>query len=208
MPQDQLTMNYEAPQTWASRPEEIVVVSGLPRSGTSMLMHVLHAGGIEPLTDQLRSADIDNPKGYYEFERVKRLPQGDVDWLEDARGRCVKVISALLMYLPSNYTYRVIFMHRRINEVLLSQNKMLARRGQPIAEDDAQMAVLLRQHVSNIHSWLVAQPNVALFDVDYNAMLAAPADWIVRINAFLGGNLDVAAMQAAVDPSLYRNRIS
>jgi len=188
--------------------DRIVVVSGLPRSGTSMLMYVLQAGGMPLLTDQIRTPDIDNPKGYYEFERVKRLPQGDAGWLEDAHGQCVKIISALLTYLPSHYRYDVIFMHRNIDEVLASQRKMLARRGQISVENDDDMKTLLRQHVNDVRNWLVKQPHLALFDADYNAMLADPASWVVRINAFLGGNLDVSAMQAAVDTTLYRNRRS
>lgn len=186
--------------------DKIIVVSGLPRSGTSMMMHMLQAGGIIPLTDQVRAPDLDNPKGYYEFERVKRLPQGDIGWLEDARGKCVKVISALLVYLPPSYRYDVIFMHRRIAEVLDSQRKMLSRRGQTTPDNDGGMAALLQQHVADVHNWLANQPNFALFDADYNAMLAAPADWAARINAFLGGNLDVIRMQTAVDAALYRNR--
>lgn len=190
----------------ADNQDRIVVVSGLPRSGTSMLMHVLRAGGMPPLTDQVRAADVDNPKGYFEFERVKRLPQGDVGWLEDARGKCVKVISALLMYLPSPYTYNVVFMHREIEEVLASQRKMLERRGQAAQDDDAAMTAMLLQHVEDVRNWLMGQPNFSLLDADYNAMLADPAPWVARINAFLGGELDVKAMQAAVDATLYRNR--
>jgi hypothetical protein len=192
--------------TQVTNQDRIVVVSGLPRSGTSMLMYALQAGGMTLLTDQIRAPDIDNPKGYYEFERVKRLPQGDVGWLEDACGKCVKIISALLTYLPSHYRYGVIFMHRNIDEVLASQRKMLARRGQISPENDNNMKALLLQHVNDVRDWLVKQPHFALFDADYNAMLADPASWVVRINAFLGGSLDVAAMQAAVDTTLYRNR--
>ncbi len=181
-------------------------MSGLPRSGTSMLIRVLQAGGVPPLTDAIRTADIDNPRGYFEFERVKRLPQGDAGWLPDARGKCVKVISALLTYLPPGYGYDVIFMHRNIAEVLASQRKMLERRSQPATDDDAGMSLLLQQHVETVRGWVRGQPNFALFDADYNAMLSEPAHWVGRIDAFLGGGLDTAAMRAAVDANLYRNR--
>lgn len=184
----------------------IVVVSGLPRSGTSMMMGMLTAGGLTAVTDQIRIADIDNPKGYYEFERVKKLPQGDIVWLEDARGKCVKVISALLPYLPPVYAYRVIFMHRKLEEVMESQRKMLERRNQPATQDD-NMATLLRQHVEDIRQWLATQPNIQLLDCDYNAMLAAPTPWVSRINTFLDECLDPIAMQTAVDSSLYRSRV-
>lgn len=192
----------------AGNPKKIVVVSGLPRSGTSMLMHVLQAGGMALLTDQVRKPDLDNPKGYYEFERVKRLPQGDIGWLEEARGKCLKVISALLVYLPRGYRYDVIFMHRDISEVLASQRKMLARRGQETSDDDEAMMVSLQEHVDEVRNWVAAQPNFSLLDADYNAILAAPAGWAAQIDAFLGRNLDTVAMQAAVDSTLYRNRRS
>ena len=187
---------------------KITIVSGLPRSGTSMLMHVLEAGGMPPLTDWVRAADADNPKGYYEFERVKRLPQGDVDWLDEARGRCVKVISALLTYLPPTDSYNVIFMHRHIDEVLNSQRKMLVHLGQATNDNDQEMTELLQQHVDSIRSWVVGQPNFSLFDADYNGMLASPANWVARITKFLGADLDAEAMRAAVDATLYRNRRS
>lgn len=189
-----------------SQENQIVIVSGLPRSGTSMMMRVLQAGGIPPLTDELRTADVDNPKGYFEFERVKRLPQGDVEWLERAHGKCVKVISALLTYLPAAYNYQVIFMHRRMGEVLDSQRKMLTRLGTANAADDAVMAAVLQKHVGEVRAWLAGQANFALFDADYNAMLADPAGWVARLGAFLDRDLDAVAMEAAVDATLYRNR--
>ena len=107
--------------------EYVTVVSGLPRSGTSMMMKMLEAGGLPPLTDSLRVADDDNPKGYYEFERVKKMPEGDKSWVEDAQGKSVKVISALLEHLPPEYSYRVLFMQRKVEEILASQTQMLIR---------------------------------------------------------------------------------
>jgi hypothetical protein len=207
MPDNESTITRRLPNQTGNQ-EKIVIVSGLPRSGTSMLMHVLEAGGMTLLTDQVRKPDIDNPKGYCEFERVKRLPQGDVEWLEAARGKCLKVISALLTYLPPGYCYDVIFMHRDIGEVLASQRKMLARRGQETRDDDEAMMVSLQKHVDEVRNWVVTQPNFSLLDADYNAILAAPADWVAHINVFLSGNLDTLAMQAAVDSTLYRNRKS
>ena len=114
----------------AGRGEPIVVVSGLPRSGTSMMMKMLEAGGIPPVTDELRTADDDNPKGYYEFERVKQMDKGDTAWVADAQGKVVKVISALLKHLPSSHNYQVIFLRRHMSEILASQRKMLIRRGE------------------------------------------------------------------------------
>lgn len=185
----------------------IVIVSGLPRSGTSMMMAVLAAGGLPALTDEIRAADVDNPKGYYELERVKQLDKGDQTWLAEAQGKAVKVISALLEHLPADHTYRVIFMERQMEEVLASQKKMLARRGEPTDRvSDEEMARLFAKHLQKVKLWLAAQPNFAVLYVDYNRMLADPGPFVHQINQFLGGGLDTAAMLAAVDPQLYRNR--
>lgn len=185
----------------------VIVVSGLPRSGTSMMMKALEAGGITMLTDNLRQADVDNPKGYYEFERVKQLPQGDTAWLAEARGKGVKVIAALLEHLPPGYPYRVLFMQRALPEILASQKKMLARRGEdPDKVNDEEMARLFTQHVNKVKAWLAAQPHMAVLDVDYNQMLAAPRPHLVVVNQFLDNILDVDRMVAVVDQDLYRNR--
>jgi len=185
----------------------ITIVSGLPRSGTSMMMKMLEAGGIPPVTDNLRTADEDNPKGYYEFERVKQLPKGDVAWLADAPGKVVKVIAALLPYLPATYRYRVVFMQRDMTEVLASQRQMLIRRGEdPDKIPDEVIAKLFEKHLKQVNDWVAQQSNVERLDVNYNEMLKNPAPFIAQINAFLGGNLDTAQMAQVVDPSLHRQR--
>ncbi len=187
-------------------PHTVVIVSGLPRSGTSMMMKMLEAGGLPLLSDGLRTADTDNPEGYYEFERVKQLDKGDVAWLAEAEGKVVKVISALLEHLPSGYQYRVVFMNRRMEEVLASQRKMLAHRGEPSDISDEKLAELLDKHLRKVKGWLAAQPNFRLLEVDYNAMLADPRPFAAQVNRFLGGVLDEAAMAGMVNPALYRNR--
>ena len=185
----------------------IVVDSGLPRSGTSMMMKMLEAGGLPVMIDGLRAADPDNPEGYYELERVKDLDKGDTAWINEARGQGVKVISALLEFLPKDNQYRVIFIHRRIEEVLRSQRKMLERRGEKTDDvSDAEMADLFAKHLAKVKHWLRLQPNFAVLDVDYNAMLQDPKPYIQSINHFLGGVLDEQAMAATVNPDLYRNR--
>ena len=185
----------------------ITVVSGLPRSGTSMMMKMLEAGGLPPLTDNLRTADEDNPKGYYEFERVKQLPKGDVAWLPDAQGKVVKVIAALLPSLPGGYHYRVIFMQRAMPEVLASQRQMLVRRGEdPDKIPDEVMANLFQKHLKQVDTWMSGQSNVQRLDVNYNEMLKNPAPFIAQVNQFLGGQLDVPQMAQVVDPSLHRQR--
>ena len=185
----------------------ITVVSGLPRSGTSMMMKMLEAGGIPPVTDNLRTADEDNPKGYYEFERVKQLPKGDVAWLPDAQGKVVKVIAALLPYLPGPYHYRVVFMQREMSEVLASQRQMLIRRGEdPNKIPDDVIAKLFEKHLKQVNDWVAQQSNVERLDVNYNAMLKDPAPYITQINAFLGGQLNIQKMSEVVDPALHRQR--
>jgi hypothetical protein len=185
----------------------VTIVSGLPRSGTSMMMKMLGAGGLPPITDNIRTADEDNPKGYYEFERVKQLPKGDVAWLPDAQGKVVKVIAALLPYLPGGYEYRVIFMQREMSEVLASQRQMLIRRGEdPDKIPDDVIAKLFEKHLKQVNDWVSQQPNVQRLDVNYNKMLKNPQSYIEQIDAFLGNQLDVAKMAAVVDPSLHRQR--
>lgn len=187
--------------------QPVMIVSGLPRSGTSMMMKMLEAGGLPVLIDGLRAADPDNPEGYYEMERVKALDKGDTAWIADARGKGVKVISALLEYLPAAYSYRVIFMHRHMDEILRSQRRMLTRRGEPVdAVADEEMAALFAKHVAKVQEWLRSRPNFALLDVDYNAMLLDPEPHVAAVNRFLDDRLDAQAMLAVVNPDLYRNR--
>lgn len=185
----------------------ITVVSGLPRSGTSLMSMMLEAGGMTVLTDRLRIADSDNPKGYYEFERVKKIPAGDIEWMEDAKGKTVKVISALLKHLPAQYQYKVIFMHRKIEEIVKSQNKMLMNSGKPLNADDADIAELLSKHLKNIRNWLSQQNNITVLDVDYNQLIVNPDHFLSDIDSFLGSTLSTEKMKQAIDMKLYRNRI-
>lgn len=184
----------------------IIIVSGLPRSGTSMMMKMLEATGIPPLTDHIRTADDDNPKGYYEFERVKKLKEGDTAWIPEAVGKAVKIIAALLVEMPQDYQYKVLFMRRKMEEVLASQNKMLQNRGEKSTVDDETMARLYYKHLKQVEDWMNAQPNLEYLDVDYNAMLEDPYPQLEKINQFLGGNLDIQKMAEVVDPNLYRQR--
>ena len=186
--------------------EMIVIVSGLPRSGTSMMMKMLKAGGLEILTDEIRTADDDNPKGYYEFERVKQLEQ-DTGWLPDAQGKAVKVITALLRHLPSDHRYKVIFMRRHMEEILASQRQMLINRGEPTDRvDDQKLASMFRRHVAQTEAWLGEQSHLETLYVHYSAVLADPAAQAARINEFLDWTLDERAMVQAVDRRLYRQR--
>jgi Sulfotransferase domain len=187
--------------------QPILIVSGLPRSGTSLMMMMMESAGIPPLTDHQRSADNDNPRGYSEYERVKKLRQGDKDWLPQARGKVVKVISALLIYLPPDYSYQVLFMQRALPEILASQKKMLINRSEdPEKIKDDDIARSFMNHLTQVMDWLSKQPNFSTYYVDYNRLLREPDPEIHQINQFLGGNLDEARMLTAIDPSLYRQR--
>ncbi|MFP4344706.1 MAG: sulfotransferase family protein [Anaerolineales bacterium] len=187
--------------------EPVVVVSGLPRSGTSMMMKMLEAGGLEIVTDQIRKPNEDNPKGYYEFERVKKLPEGDTGWLRDAPGKCVKIISALLLHLPTDYDYQVLFMRRKMEEILASQRKMLVRRGEATESvDDGEMGRMFEKHLAKVYAWMEEQPNLEYINVDYNRMLEEPHLLVERIDGFLDRDLDLERMEAVVDPALYRQR--
>jgi hypothetical protein len=185
----------------------ITIVSGLPRSGTSMMMKMLEAGGLPSLTDNLRTADVDNPKGYYEFERVKKMPDGDTTWVKDAQGKTVKVISALLEHLPDDYSYRVLFMQRKMEEILASQTKMLVRSGKPTDKvSDEKLAEMYAKHLTKVKSWMAEQVNFSVLYLDYNAILADPTTSSAQINNFLDHSLDEQKMAAIVDPDLYRQR--
>ena len=184
----------------------ITVVSGLPRSGTSMMMSMLQKGGVEILTDSLREADEDNLRGYLEYEHVKQLDR-DATWLDEAEGKAVKIISMLLRHLPPDHQYRIIFMHRDVSEVLASQRKMMERRGEPPdSVPDETMATLYRRHIAETQEWLKRQPNMKTIHVDYNETINDPWPTVRRVNEFLGGTLDQEAMARAVSPKLYRQR--
>jgi hypothetical protein len=186
----------------------ITIVSGLPRSGTSMLMSMLEAGGIPLLIDGVRTADEDNPKGYFEFERVKKVKQ-DKAWLDDAKGKVVKMISQLLYDLPSDHHYKIVFVRRNIDEILASQKQMLIRRGtyKDSGPADDKMRSMLLAHVEQVLKWVERQINMNCVCVDYNNILQGGAqEQITKINMFLGGQLNTAAMSAVVDKTLYRQR--
>lgn len=174
------------------------MVSGLPRSGTSMLMQMLAAGGMPVLTDGVRQADEDNPYGYFEYEPVKRSAT-DVTWVSDAVGKAVKVVHLLLPWLPADYPYRVLFMRREMNEVLASQQRMLRRTGRRGADlPDGRLAEVFEDQVTRVVEWLGRQHNIAVLSLQYRAVLDDPPAAARQINDFLCGGLDEAAMAGRV----------
>jgi hypothetical protein len=186
----------------------ITVVSGLPRSGTSMAMKMLEAGGMELLTDGARKADEQNPNGYYELEAVKGLDKdGDASWLRDARGKGVKVVSHLLTWLPEIYDYRVIFMERSLDEIIASQDKMLDVRGHAIDGGDADHAkAAFERHLDQTMRFLANRRCFKTLRVSYTETVRRPQAAAERIAAFLDHKMNVAAMAAVADEALYRNR--
>jgi hypothetical protein len=184
----------------------VTVVTGLPRSGTSLMMQALDAGGLPPLTDQVRAPDEDNPRGYYEFEPVKKTAE-DPSWLARAPGKVVKMVYKLVYDLPAGYDYRLILMRRNVAEVLASQRKMLARLGQEGGKlSDERMAKLFETQLAQFETWLATREDMGHIAVDYARLIREPHGEFARVNEFLGGALDVSAMAAVVDPTLYRNR--
>jgi hypothetical protein len=184
----------------------LTLVSGLPRSGTSLLMQMLSAGGMPVLADHQREADADNPRGYFELEKVKQLKQ-DATWLTAARGQAVKIIYRLLYDLPAGHSYRVIFLRRDLNEVLRSQRAMLERMGTPAkAEDDARLAEIFTRDLARLDAWLAHRTEFRVLNIEHRAVVERPWEEAARVAEFLDGGLDLEAMTRAVDPALYRQR--
>ncbi|HUT23219.1 MAG TPA: sulfotransferase domain-containing protein [Sumerlaeia bacterium] len=190
--------------------EPVVVVSGLPRSGTSMMMQMLAAGGLEIAADEIRTADADNPRGYCELERVKDLDKGgDKSWVSDLKGKAVKIISFLLKDLPEDCFYRVILMERDMDEMLASQGRMLAHRGDSTNASDEESKkdrAAYEKHLKKAKYLLETHPNYEYIAVCYRAALDDPRNVAERIRRFLGRKLDVERMARVPDASLYRNR--
>lgn len=188
----------------------IVIVSGLPRSGTSLMMKMLEAGGVPVWTDGIRTPDDQNPHGYYELERIKDLDKDrDRQWIREGRGRAVKVISSLLEQLPAEHNYRVVLMTRDLEEVLDSQRTMLAQRGGAGgAQHEPALKTAYELHLRRVRHLLRTDPCFTMLEVAYADVIADPAAAARRIDAFVGGGLDTARMAAAVDPTLYRHRAS
>ena len=184
----------------------IIIVSGLPRSGTSLVMQMLAAGGVKIATDNIRVADIDNPKGYLEFERVKKL-RSDSSWLKDIQGQAIKIISPLLYYLPPTLSYKIIFVERNMQEILDSQKKMYQRLQKK--SDDLEDSVLQEKfsdHLKKINDWIGQKHNIECHYVQYREILRDPLGQARVIERFLDVSLDLFDMSEVIDFSLYRNR--
>ena len=195
-------------KTQSKKMDPVIVVSGLPRSGTSMMMKILAEAGLPIVTDELRMADTDNPNGYFELESVKQISAGNVDWLAEAGGKSVKVISSLLEYLPAQYFYKIIFMEREIHEILASQRKMLERRNERSSVDDAQISEQFRKHLALIKPWLARQANMEVLYISYNSMMLDPEPYCRRVIDFIACEPHhLERMLNVPNGALYRNRV-
>ena len=184
----------------------VTIVSGLPRSGTSMMMQMLEAGGMPIIMDNLRKPDDDNPLGYYEFENVKKIKE-DASWLKSCQGKAFKMVSALLYDLPPDNKYKVIFMKREMEEVLVSQGVMLERMGRGNVDiSDAEMADKYVAHLQDIMEWISKQSAIDVLEISYNDVIEHPQKGAMRVNSFLGEGLKVEKMSGVVEASLYRQR--
>lgn len=188
--------------------EFITVVSGLPRSGTSMMMRMLETGGMPVLIDHIRIPDESNPKGYYEFERVKQMQDGNTGWIAEGKGKVVKIISALLEFLPPEHQYRIVFMQRNMNEILASQREMLLRRGEPTDRvSDEQLTSFYQEHLARTRTWIAEQPNMQVIYLHYNQIMENPQAPVTQLCKFLQPfPLDPQKMLSVVEASLYRQR--
>jgi hypothetical protein len=189
----------------------ITIVSGLPRSGTSLMMQMLEAGGLPVLSDDERQADTDNPKGYLEWERIKQLPK-EPSLIAEAEGKVVKVISQLILALPEGHKYRIVFMQRPLPEVLKSQDEMLKRRGSiDLIPDSSALEEHFQRHLIEVNRWLASKANIKVLRVHYHRVLREPKVVSEEVVEFLGApldiNIDIDAMVHQVDGSLYRNRM-
>jgi hypothetical protein len=190
----------------AIEPMEFVLVSGLPRSGTSLMMQILQAGGIPLMADGQRTADEDNPEGYWEWEEIKKLPK-DPRILEKANGKAVKVVSALLTSLPRKHRYKILYMVRPIAQVVDSQWAMLARQGKQPRSEKQHLIETQEHHSRQIREVLKKSDRVDLLEIDYPSLVTDPQPTLTRIAAFLGESFTPdLKVEACIKPALHRQK--
>lgn len=188
----------------------MIVVSGLPRSGTSLMMKLLEKAGLPILTDNVREADADNQGGYYEYEPVKWMKEGDNSWMQNAVGKGVKIISHLLPSLPVGYRYKVVFMTRDLREIIASQDAMLKNRNEKEEKppDEGELAKIFAEHVEKIRDWMATQANIEAIYVDYNQLVKTPVEQLKKLETPLNLKLNAADIIAEINPTYYRQRLS
>ena len=186
----------------------LIIVSGLPRSGTSLLMQMLAAAGVPVVTDARRAPDESNPRGYLEDERVKRLPfDQDRAWLTAARGQAVKIVAPLLHCVPADLPAKIIFLQRPAEELIASQHALLARDGKARPPGgDAALARGFADLLARVNQLLDQRPKWELLPVAFHDAVHRPEETARAVAAFLGLPLDPGVMARAADPALHRTR--
>ncbi len=197
-----LPFNSNDREKYIYRKDQVVVVSGLPRSGTSLMMQMLDKGGISILSDGKRKADISNPKGYYEYEPVMSMHK-DNSWLSKAKNKGIKIVAPLLQYLSYDYRYKVIFMTRDLNEVIKSQQIMKGKDPETLP---VKLLNSFSQLLKTIKHWDRGQPGVEILYVNYKELLNNPIAVTKQVNDFIGIDMDNEAMASCIDLKLYRNK--
>lgn len=187
--------------------KKIVVISGLPRSGTSLMAQILDKGGLEVVCDGKRKADGNNPRGYYELEKVKQIEK-DSSWLKEIRGKAIKIVSPLLKFLPDNFDYQIIFVKRNLEEVMASQREMLLGKNKGVKDNQLKLKKAFKKHLKDIERWIENQKNIEVIYVDHGKVIKSPEKEIEKIACFLKRRLDIKKTSKTVDPLLYRQRSS
>lgn len=186
--------------------ETITVVSGLPRSGTSLLMQMLDKAGMQMFVDNVRQADDSNPKGYFEHEAVKSLARNKA-WVNQAVGKVVKVVSHLLFHLPDNYHYKIIFVDRDLSQILKSQQKMLIKKGKNKKESySITLEMSYKKNLEKVDKWAKTHYNVEILHVNFSNLINNGIVEAKKIIEFLNINAKPEDIAKAIDKKLHRTK--
>ena len=186
---------------------DIIVVTGLPRAGTSLIMQILQSMGIELFTDNKRSPDKSNPKGYFEHELVKSIEK-DSSWIKNVKGKAIKIVSPLLLYLPINYSYKIIFMNRDLDEIVQSQENMLLMKGVKKSQIEPEwLKQIFAKDLKHARTWIQELPNSESLGLSHSILLKNPELELEKIKKFLNINVDLKNAINVIDKKLYRARI-
>lgn len=187
---------------------DIIVVTGLPRSGTSLVMQILQSMGIDLFTDNKRSPDQSNPRGYFEHELVKTI-EYDTSWIKKVEGKAIKIVSPLLVYLPNNYNYKIIFMDRVLDEIVQSQEKMLLVNGVPNPQIEPEVIKqIFIKDLKQAWSWIRELSHSESLEISHSKLLKKPESELEKVNGFLNIKVDLENTLKVIDKKLYRSMIN
>jgi hypothetical protein len=176
----------------------IYIVSGLPRSGTSMMMKMLEAGGLPVLVDADNPSTDNHPGGRYEYKLARMMSKGANEWITDAKGKVVKILLHSLYNLPDTFQYKVVFMQRNIYEVIASQTKMGILSGNDY---------IYTNMILQFNHWLKSKTTIEILFVNYNDLMKQSAPIIANVADFIGQDLNTGKMAKVPKKKLYRNRM-